>query len=470
MNNHYAKEFDDFETLLSKWKGAYVCAVHSYVGLQTKEGPRLLYGRVLLEPSCVGISQTSFNFQTQHVFAGRLVKMIGADDVVQIIAKAKAGQMESLDKALALDTEPASGFSAYCAAIYHPFISEGPRLPSLLVQGKSKHNLMMVANDARQLDWEMKAAKVPFDSLDELLGHCGLPALGQAGDSTTLEIVAKSPVAIGADSTIRNEEAVIACRVARALDVGKLRLGYRIVQKDQQVDRRSVTGEAFQWQDENDLKIGTHRFSVGQASFLQAFLSYDDVAFHQWWIADPTKHLNPRHAVHEVFDQDLKLLRKMLLEPETDKPYVFEGAVSTLLFLLGFSVANYGRIPKLQKGPDIVAITPLGHVGIIECTVGLLNENDKLAKLVQRTKLMKQGLVGAGYGALQLQSVLITPLSRNEVAAELAIAGQQEISVVCKENIEVMLNQVRLPPNADKMFQDAKRLIPGSEQQSFFQE
>jgi hypothetical protein len=58
-----------------------------------------------------------------------------------------------------------------------------------------------------------------------------------------------------------------------------------------------------------------------------------------------------------------------------------------LLTLLGFSVANYGRIPKLQKGPDIIAITPSGHVGVVECTVGLINESDKLAKLVQRTAL-----------------------------------------------------------------------------------
>jgi len=46
----------------------------------------------------------------------------------------------------------------------------------------------------------------------------------------------------------------------------------------------------------------------------------------------------------------------MLLTPETDKPYAFEGAVATLLGLLGFSVANYGRIPKLQKGPMVTTV------------------------------------------------------------------------------------------------------------------
>ena len=157
-------------------------------------------------------------------------------------------------------------------------------------------------------------------------------------------------------------------------------------QKDQQVVRGSVTGDCFEWRDEKDLKIAFHRIAMGEASVLQAFLSYDRVSLHQWWVTDPKKHLNPWQTIHQIFDQDLELLRKMLLKPETDKPYAFEGAVSTLLTLLGFSVANYGRIPKLQKGPDIIAVTPSGHVGIIECTIGLINENDKLAKLAREPR------------------------------------------------------------------------------------
>jgi hypothetical protein len=208
---------------------------------------------------------------------------------------------------------------------------------------------------------------------------------------------------------------------------------------------------------------------VGKAAVLQAFLSYERISLHHWWVTDPKKHLNPRYAIHQVFDQDLELLRRMLLTPETDKQYAFEGAVSTLLSLLGFSVANYGRIPKLQKGPDIIVLTPLGHVGIIECTVGLLNENDKLAKLVQRTKLIKAKLADAGYGYLQLQSAIMTPLSRDEVAVDLATAGEHGIAVICKEDIEGMLRQVVLPPNADRLFQEAKRLIPSSEPSLFQQ-
>lgn len=345
--------------------------------------------------------------------------------------------------------------------IYHPFLPEGPRLPSLFVRGAQKHNLLMEVGSPQQLDWELKGASEPFDTLDELLGYCGLPILMQMGDMTTLEIVAKVPVAITDNSKIVGEKAVVECRLATGLDVHKVRIGYRIYRKEQQFDRASVDGAGFEWRDENDLKVGSYSIAVGDAPMVQAFMSYNGIALHQWWLSDPQKHLNPRHAIHEVFDQGLEVLKRMLLKPETD---AFESAVSSLLNLKGFSVTNYGRIPKLTKGPDIIAVAPSGNIAVVECTVGLLDEKDKLAKLVQRTGLIREKLNSAGYGRLQLQPVIVTALSRSEVAADIATAGGHGIAVVCKEDLEELLNQASFPPNADLAFENAKRLIPGSRQ------
>lgn len=469
MSNSYEQAFAGFESLLSRWKGAYICSIHSYVAVKGPEGNRLLFGRILLEPTRDGVNETPVQFETEHIIAGRFVKTTTSDSLAEFLVRARAGRIHTDRGPISLVTESSGSTSAYFAPIYHPLISDGPRLPSLLVHGTAKHNLLTSAGDNRQLDWEMRAANPPFDSLDELLGHCGLPTVMQIGDSTTLEIVARTPAVVGANSAINGSEAAIECRIAKALDPGKLRLGYRMLQKDQQIVRGSVTGDSFEWRDEKDLKIAFHRIDIAEASVVQTFLSYDRISLHQWWVTDPKKHLNPWQAIHQIFDQDLEFLRKMLLKPETDKPYAFESAVSTLLTLLGFSVANYGRIPKLQKGPDIIAVTPSGHVGIIECTIGLINENDKLAKLVQRTTLIKDKLADARYGHLQLQSAIVTPLSREEVAADLAAAGGHGIAVVCKQEIENALNQVGFPPNADRMFQDAKKLVPASAQPTLFQ-
>ena len=183
---------------------------------------------------------------------------VGPHDVDAIIAKASMGETDGLDNTVPLPFDASRPFSTFFSPVYHPFISEGPRLPSLLIRGDAKHALLTTAGEARELDWELRSADVPFDTLDELLGHCGLPASTQFGDSTTLEIVARAPGQIGSSSAIDRGEAVIECRIARALDVGKQRLGYRVFQKSGKIDRGSTTGDRFQWQDENDLRLASH--------------------------------------------------------------------------------------------------------------------------------------------------------------------------------------------------------------------
>lgn len=460
LNDQQEQEFSSFEKLLTLWKDAYRYAVISYVGVKTAQGPRLLFGRIMLEPSRMGITDTKFKFETEHVIAVRSVVNATWSDVTSFLTRAKTGGIPSIDSTMILERDKGRNFSVYFDPIHHPLFTEGPRLPCLLIRGISKHDLLIQATGSRQLDWELKAGDIPFDNLDELLIQCGLLTLTQMGDSTVLEVVARSPAWISDKSTIMGGEVRIECHVANALDIGRIRVGYEVFQKGfVVVDRASVSGSTLEWQQENDTKIGICRVPVGDSPLLQAFLSYAGVSLHQWWVMDPQKHLNPRHAIHQVFDEDMEFLKMMLLKPESDKPYAFEGAVSTLCNLLGFSVVNYGRIPKLQKGPDIIAVTPAGNIGVIECTVGLLNENDKLDKLVQRTTLIKGKLTAAGYGHLQILAAIVTPLSRKEVVANLEVASKHNIAVICKEDIEKLLAQVGLPPNPENLFQEVKRLV-----------
>ena len=467
MNDIQKNDFNGFESLLSLWAGAYQCAIISYVGLKTTQGPRLLFGRIFLAPTRAGISETAFRFETEHVVAARFVTGATPTDIKSFLERARNNEIQTIDGATNISIQADGNFSTSFSPIHHPFVSDGPRLPNLRISGISRHNLIVGIVDTRVLDWELKAADAPFDNLDELLDQCNLPIQRQMGDSTVLEIVAKAPVEISGASTIAGSVAVIECNLAAALDTGKVRLGYKALHADS-VERGSVNGSALDWRQEGDIKIGTHRMPVGVASLLQVFVSYAGVSHHQGWVTDPQKRLNPRHAIHQVFDEDMELLRRMLLKPETDKPYVFENAVTTLLNLLGFSVSNYGRIPKLQKGPDIIAISPAGDVGVVECTVGLLDENDKLAKLVQRARLIRDKLSSAGYEFLQVQAVVVTPLSRDEVTANLEAAGKHDIAVVCKEDIEEMLSQVNLPPNANRLSEDVKKLVPNVGQGSLF--
>lgn len=462
-----SRDFDKFTALVGRWSNIYEWTACSYVALKTTDGWHLLCGRLLLEPSRLGYDENPFYFESEHVQAARLIKHNGPSDMATMLDEAKEGNVTIGEQVLSLYVGQQAHLSSYYSPIYHPLINEGPRLPSLIIHGEQRHNLLMILGDERLLDWELKAADKPFESLDELLQNCGLPGTRQMGDSTKLEIVARAPGFIANDSIIRNKTAVIKCRTAKKVNVNDVKIGYKLIDKEK-VIRDSVRGDKITWQIVDDLNHGQCKIDVGEANVAQAVFSYKGEALHQWWITDPDKHLNPRQAIHQLFDANQELLGKMLMKPEASKPYEFEGAVSALINILGFSVSNYGRMPKLQRGPDIIAITPAGHVAVIECTIGLLDENDKLAKLVQRTKLIRENLASSGYGFLQIKPIIITPLTRAEVEANLDDARKYNIAVICKEDIDDLLKLVIVSPNPEKLFEEANRFIPGNSESDLF--
>lgn len=443
-----------FLEIVSKWNAAYVCAVQSYVGLKSPQGERfLLYGRTVFEWSQSGVDQSHFSFETDHIFAGRFVRALKSGDVSALIEKAKIGHMMD-DFAALCPKESPEKFSPYLTSNFHPLVS------NLSISGETNHTVEIKAAFPQHVGWEMKSADVPFDSLDELVVHCGLPAWDKMRSETRLELVATAPGRINGRSIITDGVGIIECRVAKPLDIFKLKVGVRVFGKNHEIIRKSVKGNEFEWCEEGDSKVGKCKVSVGDAPVLEAYLSYDGIPIDQSSISDPNKHLNPRHAIHQLFDPKNVRLPQMLLDPEKDKSQVFEGAVSTLLTLLGFSTSNYGRFPKLQEGPDIIAITPGGHVAVVECTVGLLNQNDKIAKLVQRTHAIGEKLANAGHSDKKIQSVIVTLLTRDEVAANIKDAQAHGIAVICRENLEDALKQIELPLDADRFFEGLKKLIP----------
>jgi hypothetical protein len=460
------QDIEKFSQMVSTWKGAYTCAIQSCVGLKTPEGSRLLlYGRITFESSRHGIDQTPLSFETDHIFAARCACELKPDDVIRTVEKAQNGLMIGhTDVKITPKAPPASEpYSFYTTTNYHPLVA------TLFVKGEQRYLIESRKNFPRHLEWEVKVADMPFDTLDELLSHCGLPAwnttMGQG--ETTLELVAKAPGQIDKYSVIREGKGIIECRAAKALDTRKLKIGFRIFEKNHEIKRGNVIGSSLAWRVENDLKLGKCEVDTGDAPILEAYLSYDGIPLDQSSISDPKKHLNPRYAIHQLIDPEIEYLSKLLFEPKgSQRADNFEGAVSTLLALLGFSTSSYGVLPMLKDGFDIVAITPSGHIAIVECTVDILDRNDKIAKLVHRTQAAKEKLTSAGYSGLEIQPVIVTALSREKVAASLSDAGAHGIAVFCKENLEEAVRQIALPLDAEQFFLNLKKLIPSAGNQS----
>lgn len=456
----------DFRRFITAWAGSYRHAVCSYLAIRTAQGPKLLVGRLLLETGIVPIDKRRVQFETQHIIAGRRVVSLNLNKFNTIVETAMQGRFRIPKYTLAL---PGDTASVVAYPTYHPSVNIGPRLPSLLIWGGSKHDLLSVPNykPYEFFDWELRSSQQPFDTLSELLTHLDLPGVMQLGEGTLVEVIARSPAMISATSHISDRKAVITCRVAVGAAKNKIRLGYRIPQQTS-VQRSHIKAKQLKWHTEDDLQIGNVQIPVGDALLLQAFLSYEDIALQTWWVEDPKKRLNPRYAINEVVDPDLKLLERFLFAPGKDSRG-FEHGVALLLHALGFAVSHHGSIPKLEDGPDLLIMSPQNNVGVVECTTGLLDQDDKLARLVQRTRAIRKKLDEAGYSYLTIQPVIVTKLPRKEVEAHLETAAKNGIAVVCKEDLERLYTaELRLLPDPEGLFRRAVESVPRSNQESLF--
>ncbi len=427
---------NNFKELLKKWIKCYVWREISYLAFKTTEGPFLLFSRILFDTSKTA---SPFKFESDHILAGRDVVQVSAEEIWKIIENAITGKLSIAGDSILLIPDDHGRYSLYFDPFYH--LQFGPRFPCLQMRGKQKHQLLSQIGNDTFLDWEIQAADTPFYNLDELLATIGLPSLLQMGDSTRLELIVRWPGMITHRSIIEKGHGRIQCQVASGIDVKGIKLGYKILLPTS-TERGHLLGDAIKWEKDGDFQVGKVNIEVGDAPLMQVFLSYEGEALHQWWVTDPQKHLNLRNAVHEVFDNKAEVLRQFLIDPKDSGN--FELGFSMLLNLLGFSTSHYGHIPKIQKGPDIIAITPGENIGIIECTIGLLDEKDKLAKLVQRTKLIKDKLEASGYGYIMIQPVIVTALSREEITADVEKANKYKIVIVCREDIEVLLRGGRV--------------------------
>jgi len=220
-------EIEDFLQLINHWRGAYKWAVVSYVALKYPDSDnlKLIAGRVSLEETLCkeNIEMLTIDFESANLIAGREVIQIDGD-LDEVLSGLGEGKLTGTKGVIKMTLEGEGADVSPTFLPYYPYsVSEGLRQPTLHIRGARKWD---VIQNIDQLNWELKAADKPYDSLDELLGSLGLPTAVRS-DVTELEVVANSPVVIHADSIIDSGKALLKCVVAEGLDVEKLKLGIK---------------------------------------------------------------------------------------------------------------------------------------------------------------------------------------------------------------------------------------------------
>lgn len=308
------------------------------------------------------------------------------------------------------------------------------------------------------LDWELRSASTPYDSLNELSVDFGLG--GVIESAAIFEAVVPCVVEVDLGRQVIDDKAVLGLIAFRGLDREKLSIGYRIFDKGAVVDRGSKSGNELAWQFKDREQVGHVEIEVPPAALVNCYGRYDSVTYHSGWLGDPALVQNPRRATYERFDPGLVKLLENLAAKEKRFSRELESAVAALLWMLGFSSCHLGK--NLQDGPDVLGTTPEGHVVVVECTIGGLKTDSKMARLLQRTAAVRDQLVRTSHQHLRVLPVMVTTLPAAEIAAEFEDAKVSGVYVLCSEGINTAVLRTLVPPRADQIFVEAEQELASS--------
>ena len=347
-------------------------------------------------------------------------------------------------------------------ATYEPFHVEG-------IKAQSRYNILTIYGSSYEqtihqpdLDWELRAAQRPYDSLQELAFEY---KLGSLRSVASVEVIAFNVAAFDFTSTIRGTSARLGVFLMHGLSPSDVTIGYRIFSQGKVTTRSMINGEKMEWVEKTEHQFGNVELEVPTAAVMQCFVSYLGIAQHFGWVSGPSTVQNPKRAVYTIFDDGLSILTEFITKSggKGRDARDLETGVAWLLWMLGFSVAHLGATDRTQDAADLIATTPKGNFAVIECTTGLLKTENKLPLLIERTERVKRGIVASNNKHLRVISVMVTSRTRAEISADLEQAEKLGVLVMTKENLEQgVINRTLLMPDADKLYDEVFEMIEAS--------
>jgi hypothetical protein len=460
MTDLNRETIERFWAEIASWEAAYTFPGLCFFAIRHHEQLQLLHGRLFLHTAPPKIPHR--HFESASAVAGYFpLAELGLTHRVLVEKIMASEPIHTPLGNLYLPLDSSNSPSTYFVPFHSEGISGGSRISVLMISGAQRYSYVQQP----QLDWELKSAPLPFDSLGELLNEYSLGAY--KGDFAHIEVVALAAVEADLASVVKGESAKPALFLANALNQAECHLGYRVLLHGQVMERGTIRGTDMEWAPGEHYMHGTGSLTIPSGAALQCFAAYRGFVHHQGWIADPALSQNPRRAALEEFDENLAVLRDFLFEEQKQRKDArdFEIGVAWLMWILGFSVAHAGATSRTSDATDILATTPGGHMALVECTTGHIKSDTKLAKLVERTRTIRRRLDASGNRHIRLLPVIVTALGRDEVKADLDQAQQLGVVVAAREELSEALTRSIMLQDADRIFSEAEDSLRSRQEQ-----
>ena len=371
----------------------------------------------------------------------------------EFIAEILAGWLTSPNGAIDFPAQNDGKYATQFISLHPEGLEQRNRTSVLQIRGSGES---FPLNHA-PLDWNLKAASPPYDSMTELCQDFELGALVEP--VCLFEAIAAGIVAMDFSCKVVGASIELAAFAAPGLDTSQVSIGYRLYDKGQVVRRGAVQGDQLAWSIDGQVQRGSIAIDVPPAAVLHCYARYRGVAHQHRWFNDPSVAQNPRRASYERFDPELQLLREMFVPKDNRYARDLEAAVACLLWMLGFSVLHLGATKRLEDGPDLIATTPTEHYVVIECTTGQVKGESKLEKLVARAAAVRDRLEQSNNTHLKVLPLMVTSMTQAEIAAGAQAAREQGVVVLAREDLFTALDRTLVLPRPEELYAEAQRSL-----------
>lgn len=443
--NHNDLEADKFAQAIRPMLRSYAGLSIACVGFKESETLRIIQATVTLAlvPDQDALPEV---FESTHLAALRHFLPLKPEAIAEALEKIRrTGHLPEIKgRSFSLPIGEGGTFGSYFKSPSVGELNNGRRILSLGITGEMHSKLLN--NSMRDLDFEVRANRTPFESVQDLFLAYGLPAQ-IFGDFCRVDIIAPPVVEIDQSAQIVSGVAQIRLIAGRSVRTQDVRVGWRVNRSGSGPLRGSAEGQDIRWTDSGGFLRGSFDLPVADKAFCLCFVSYASEFQHQWWLVDPSLILNPRRAIHACFDPSLDFLQDLVLEERNRKGPArkFEDGIAYLLHILGFRVQHF-KAP-LDDAPDIVACADSHDVLVVECTRDRLNSGGKLAKLKVRTSQIRRALMEADLPNARIIPVIVTALPQSDILEEAASSEAQDVVVVTLDDLRRLIDETRFNPD-----------------------
>jgi hypothetical protein len=349
---HGQLNIDNFLRAIAPWEDGYTNNSFTYLAIKHNGVFTVVQGAIWLNTNDLKAPLTQFF--TENIRAGHYRLISLGKSYRDLIRDVASGVIRTPDGELHFP--PANG--GHHSALFTP-------LHPTALQSQSRVNVLrlgglpqFVTVQPSVLDWELRAARTPYDNLNELMNEYHLG--GMFTDLITVEVIGTSVMAIdGEKSKISGELATIAVNLSKTLPTEKVAVAYRLFSQGKVIAREYVDGGRFQWAQDEEAQRGTYNIAVPAAAILHCYSLYSGTAQTHWYITDPSTSQNSKRTIYETFDTGLGILNEFLSRSNVKGRDArdLETAVSWLFWMLGFSPVHLGATSRTQDFADVILTT-----------------------------------------------------------------------------------------------------------------